>query len=144
MATPTWAKRELPLLEAINDRATSLGGPRWEDLPAATGLPTADVQLGLRRLYDNGWIDGLDVTGMGDAGFELIEIRLLEPGLQAVGAWPADPFVELVDVLRSRIESERDPATKTRLERFLEAVQEVGQSVATSVVTDVVKRTIGI
>lgn len=144
MATPTWATRELPLLEAIDSGATSMGGPRWEDLVTATGLPASEVQLALRRLYDNGWIDGFDVTSMGPTGFELMEIRLLEPALRAVGVWPSDPYEELVRALRDQINRETDPEQKNRLERLLQAAVEVGQSVLTSVVTDVVKRTAGL
>jgi hypothetical protein len=62
MATPTWPTRERPLLEAINDRATPAGGPKWEELVSATELSEADVQFGLRYLFENGWITGQDVS----------------------------------------------------------------------------------
>jgi hypothetical protein len=143
MATPTWTTRELPILEAIAEAATSAGGSRWEDIVARTGLPAGDVQLALRRLYENDWIDGMDVTSM-SGGFELLDIRLLEPALRAVGTWPADPYVEFVAIIQRQIVLEHDPAQRGRLERLLAAVAEVGQGVATAVLTDVVKQTIGL
>src|SRR4051812_12588635 len=88
MAEPTWATHELPVLEAIADRAKSVGGPRFEDIIAAVDLPALEVQLALRRLYDSGYIDGIDVTSQADPGFEILEIKLLEPALRIVGIWP--------------------------------------------------------
>jgi hypothetical protein len=98
MATPTWTSVELPILEAINAAATPAGGPRWEAVVQATGLPPGKVQLSLRRLYDAGRIAGEDVSSNA-GGFELIKIRLLEPGLRDVKVWPDDPFEQLVSVL---------------------------------------------
>ncbi len=144
MATPTWATRELPILEAINDLTTSDRGPRWEVVVEATGLPAEGVQLGLRRLFENGWIDGIDVTTNDGGGFELLNIRLLELGLRAVGVWPSDPYEELERALRDQIDHERDPERRGRLERLLGAAREVGQSVLTSVLTDVVKSSTGL
>lgn len=144
MATGTWAARELPILEAIAARARSIGGPRWEEIAADVGLPAEEVQLALRRLLDAGYIEGIDVTSMGDAGFELLNIKLLEPALRVVGIWPNDAYDELLATLDRRIDDEADPNRRGKLERLRDGVLDMGKSVATSVITEVVKRTAGL
>ena len=144
MATPTWETHELPILEAIAERAASIGGPRWEELVELVGLPADQVQLALRRLYENDYIDGIDVTSMGDAGFELLDIKLLEPALRIVGIWPREPYEEFLRALERRIGDETDPERRSRLERLRDALIQMGESVATSVLTEVVKRSVGL
>ena len=68
--------------------ATQHGGPSWTQVSEATGLVPEQVQIALRRLFDAGYVTGIDVTTMGSTGFELINLGLLEPGLKAVNAWP--------------------------------------------------------
>lgn len=85
---PRWAMREQPILQAIDRLTTQHGGPTWTQVSEATGLVPEQVQIGLRRLFDAGYVTGIDVTTMGPTGFELINIALLEPGLKAVNAWP--------------------------------------------------------
>jgi hypothetical protein len=144
MASGTWATHEIPILEAIADRSTSRGGPRFEDIIEATGLQAPEAQLSLRRLYDAGYIDGQDVSGFGDAGFEMLDIRLLEPALRVVGIWPREPYDELLAVLERRIADESDEVRRGKLERLRDAIGSVGQGVATSVITEVVKRSVGL
>jgi len=90
VADRSWSERELPILKAIHDLTTPQGGPSWDEIVAATGLPSAEVQMALRRLLDAGYAKGIDVTTMGSTGIELIDIRLLAPGLKAVGVLPPE------------------------------------------------------
>jgi len=144
VATSTWATVELPVLEAIAARARSIGGPRWEDIVKDVDLPAEQVQLALRRLADDGYISGIDVTSMGDAGYELLDIKLLAPGLRAAGVWPRDPYEELVATVEDRIEDEKDPERRGKLERLRDGLLDVGKSVGTSVIAEVVKRSAGL
>jgi hypothetical protein len=142
MASPTWGTIERPILEAINDGATASGGPRWEDIVAATGLPEDRVQVALRRLFANGWIDGIDVTTM-SGGFQILNLTLLEPALSEIGVWPTDAYTELLGSLGERIDAERDPIALSKLERLRGAILEVGQTVATAVLKDALERAAG-
>src|SRR4051812_13317210 len=114
MATATWGTVERPILEAINDGATATGGPDWRGVVAATGLPADKVQIALRRLYRDGWIAGFDVTTIGGTGFELLNIELLGPALEAIGVWPNEPYTELVDALSDEIGKTTDPVQKSK------------------------------
>ena len=81
---------------------------------------------------------------MGDVGFELLDIKLLEPALRVVGVWPNDAYDELVATLERRIDDEPDPDRRGKLERLRDGVLDIGKSVATSVITEVVKQTAGL
>jgi hypothetical protein len=90
VADRSWAERELPILKATYELTTSQGGPSWDQVAAAVGLPQMETQMALRRLLDAGYLKGIDVTTFGSAGIELIDLRLLAPGLRALGVLPAD------------------------------------------------------
>jgi hypothetical protein len=137
-----WARREQPILDAIAT-LSSTSNSRFEDIEKATGMTHQEVQTGVWNLYEAAYITGMDVSSMGD-GFDLIEIRLLERGLRATGMWPSDPYDEFVRVLHEAIANEPDAEKKSRLERVLDAVTEVGKGVATGVITEIVKRAAGI
>ena len=107
-------------------------------------MPRDPVQVALRRLYDAGYVDGFDVTSMGPIGFEIMNLKLLEPALRVVGIWPSVAYDELLATLERRIEQEPDPDRRGKLERLRDGVLDVGKSVATSVITEVVKKSAGL
>jgi len=144
MPSATWGTVERPILETIDKLTTPTGGPGWEEVVVATGLSRAEVQIALRRLFTNGWVDGFDVTTMGGTGFEILNLSLTERALNEIGVWPTEPYEELVSELRERIDAESDAPTKSRLERLLGSIVEVGESVTSSVLADVIKRTAGL
>jgi len=135
VAKPTWVRREQLLLEAI--AAAEEAGERVNtaDLVETTGLGEVETQLGIRALYDAEFIDGSDATTMGDI-FDLMLIRLLELGRQAVGQWPSeDQYAALLAVLDRQISEARDADERTRLERLRDAAIGAGREVAVSLLT---------
>jgi len=140
----TWGVREQRILEAVEALENATRGPRWETVADTSGLPRGDVQLGLRRLYDAGFVGGIDVTTNDQGGFELLDIRLLERGLRATGTWPEDSYTELVAALDRAIGRERDPTRRSGLERLRDEAVALGRGVLESLLSDYVKRVTGL
>jgi hypothetical protein len=113
------------------------------DLAEQLSLSQTDASIGFRALADDCYLTVSAWVGSGVLGMA-INPRLGGKGRRAIGQWPADPYAELVTVLKNRIDVETDAPRRGRLERLLDAIGEVGQGVATSVITDVVKRTAGL
>ena len=139
-----WAIREQVILDAVANLSEQFD-PSSEAVKEATGLPDREFAVGLRSLYEAEYLTGLKAWGLGELpGSVLLEIRLLERGLIATGVWPGDAYDELVARLTEAIEKESNPEQRSRLQRLLAAVGDVGKGVATSVLTDVIKRTAGL
>jgi len=145
MVGSTWEDRELPLLDAIG-RAEERGEPvSNESLMKATGLDVRRTSLGLRALFDDGYITGADVSLHGGPGFELVGIRLLGPGRRAIGQWPSsDEGRLLIAILEQRIANVSDPAERTGLEQLRDAALGVGHEVLVSVLSAFARSTLGL
>lgn len=136
MVRPTWAEIDLPVLEAIYEAesAPDHSNVEFGYIAAATGLDVATVARHMERLYVSGFIDGIDVSTMQER-FALMRPVLLERGLRAVGAWPADEYYELVRVIEARISEETDEERRGNLVAFRDRLIDLGQGVATSVLS---------
>ncbi|MEA2825786.1 MAG: hypothetical protein QOG43_225 [Actinomycetota bacterium] len=87
---PTWNRLELPVLETMAQMEDA-GAPvlRSNDLASATSLSPAQLALALRRLIQAGYVAGTEYRrGNDDGPPDYLELRLLERGLRASGAWP--------------------------------------------------------
>ncbi|MGZ6299704.1 MAG: hypothetical protein ACXWMN_04335 [Candidatus Limnocylindria bacterium] len=140
--TTAWADREQLILDAIVNWSEP-DKPKLEDLASLAGLDFREAQEGVRNLFESDYLTGFDVSNLG-VGFDLIEIRLVERGLRATGAWPSDPYDEFLRAVQAAIARSSDAAERSRLAALLEAIKGVGTGVATAVITDVVKRAAGI
>lgn len=145
MVESTWQDVEVPILESIYEFEQS---PTSSDIDfgaiaESTGLDRETISRHARRLFENGYIDGNNVTTMG-SGFALIEPRLTERGLRVVGAWPQDEYGELLRVLEARIASASDAEARSNLERVRDAVLGLGRDVGTSLLSAYVKSVTGL
>jgi hypothetical protein len=137
-----WSTIDLPMLEEV-DRLSDLVSEVTTDLlEQKTHLPRIEIERSLRRLYDADYITGIDATGFGQ-DFDLLNIRLLERGLAAVGAWPADAYDDLVRTLEAAIGHAETPDEKSRLQRLLEGVAGAGRDIAVGVLSEWAKRQAG-
>lgn len=93
------------------------------------------MQLGLRALYEAGYIAG-NPQGMSQRIFDLVEIRLLERGRRVVGQRPPeDQYDAFVAVLEQQIAEAESDEERTRLERMRDVALGVGQDVVASVLS---------
>lgn len=87
---PTWNRLELPVLEVMAQmEEAGASSIRSDDLAPATSLSRTQVALALRRLIQAGYVAGTEYRrGNDDGPPDYVELRLLERGLRAAGAWP--------------------------------------------------------
>jgi hypothetical protein len=110
----------------------------WE--AAASALPELDrgrFQTALFWLYDGGYITATVAPQRWS-----IEVTGAKPkGLRAVGAWPnvESELARLTALLDAQIEA-ADGETKTKLERFRDALLGMGQNVATGLLKAYLER----
>jgi hypothetical protein len=141
----TWEQREYILLEFIARAEEEQDEPlvSWL-LAASTGLDDRDVQLGLRALYEAGYIAGND-AGINQRTFDLIDIRLLERGRRAVGQWPSeDTYNAFFDILNERIVAAESDEERTQLEQVRDTALAVGRDVVTSVLSALARQMAGL
>ncbi|MEA2687358.1 MAG: hypothetical protein QOE93_2553 [Actinomycetota bacterium] len=87
---PTWNRLELVVLETIADLEDG-GGLSISslDVAAVASLGRDRISLALRRLIEAGYVAGTEYREGNDPGPpDFVELRLLERGLRAAGAWP--------------------------------------------------------
>lgn len=135
----TWEDREQVLLEAIARAEDEEDGEPLHSLDSrlqdATGLTDRDVQLGLRALYEAGYIAG-NTPGINQRIFDMIGIRLLEKGRRKVGQWPPeDQYDAFLAVLEQRIASASSEEERGRLEQMRDVALGVGRDVLASVLS---------
>ena len=87
---PTWNRLEQPVLEAIavmeDGGSLSIGS---SNVASATSIGRDKVSLAVRRLVAAGYVAGTEYREGNESGPpDFIELRLLERGLRASGAWP--------------------------------------------------------
>lgn len=133
MAKPTWDARERRLLDAVAAAEEDGAEPNAQDLGPATGLPAAEVQRGLRALYDAEFITGIVATAQSDI-FDIMSIRLLERGRVTVGQWPSDDAYDaLVAVLDEQIAAAKTGEERSKLERLRDLAGELGKGMVASI-----------
>ena len=134
-----WADVDLPVLRAIDRLLDAQPIVHTRMLPAELGLESMTVQRSVRRLFDAGFIDGVDATAQGEH-FDLMAIRLLERGLEAVGAWPSDAYDRLLEQVADEIESTTDQVRKSRLAALRDGIAAAGREIAVEVLAEWAKR----
>lgn len=144
MGNETWETREQPILEAVFELEEKAEFTiTMEDVQERTGLERPEVARALRALMEALFVTGASITVDGE--FEMSNIRLHERGRRAVGQWPSDDaFAVVIRVLEARLESETDPAARSRLQKLLSTVTEVGTDVVGGVLTAAVKEIAGL
>ena len=123
----------MPILEAIysaeeqNNEGLNVGA-----VAELTGFPFDVTLRGVRALAESGYVIGHDNST--SVGWDLYGIRLLERGRRAIGQWPTEDVYEtLVLMLQTQISNETDPERRSRLQKLLATVTDVGKDVAGSV-----------
>lgn len=143
MVRDLWGTRDLPLLTVVAE-AFERSGPveRVSSLFGIDGLTDRDVVTGIRALYQDGLISGIDASSMND--FELLEIELTGDGRRALGQWPSGhPYDELLALIASRIEASTDPDERSRLERLASAMKGLGEGVVANLLAALIQRQVG-
>lgn len=138
-----WERFDLPVLKAINELSGVGHDPSTNDLVDHMGVPRLDIERSLRRLYDSDYVAGTDATVQGEY-FDLMNIRLLERGLEAVEEWPVEAYDDLLAQLHHSIEAETDPEVKSRLRRLLDGLTGAGREIAVSVLSEWAKKQTGL
>jgi DNA-binding MarR family transcriptional regulator len=138
-----WERVDLPVLRAINELSEHGRDPSTNDLATHFGFPRMDVERSLRRLHDNGYVAGVEATSQGEY-FDLMNIRLLERGLEVVQEWPVEAYDDLLAQLRQSIEEESDHEVKSRLRRLLDGLTDAGRDIAVSVLSEWAKKQSGL
>ena len=144
MATYTWDTRELPILDAVAVAEEAGKAIGWGNVAETTGIEAEIVRRSLESLLSADYISGM-AYHEGGGSFEIANIRLTERGRRAVGQWPSgDPFVALTALLEHRIATESDPARRSKLQRFLDAMTDVGKDVTGGVLVALVRQLAGL
>lgn len=142
MAERTWETRELPILEEIGRHDLKPAGAEGSDILIASGLSDGEAFAALRGLDQAGYLTAQKFNGWTASAYRLL--RLTERGRRAIGQWPGeDPYEDLVSVLRELVAHEADPERKSRLERVLSAMVELGKSAGSDVIAAWVKGRLG-
>ena len=142
MVEPSWERLELPILEAVGELEDSHDALGLDLLAQHTGLPAAQVRIGVRRLLATDLLTGKELKGFGV--YDVMGIHLLPRGRQVVRQWPAsDPLEALLEVLSAQIAEEDDPEEQTRLERFRDAAGSVSKDVVAGTLVAVLQRMAG-
>lgn len=143
MAAPSWDRLERPILEAVAELEDIRDPLGLEPVSEQTGLPIEQVRVGVRRLLDTNLLTGREVATFDE--YDAMGLRLLPKGRQLVRQWPPDEtFESFYQLLAERIENEKDPETRSRLERFRDAAGGVGKDVLTATLTALVQRMAGL
>ena len=138
-----WTSVDLPVLKAVDRLLDQHQQVDTSMLPSEAGVDLPTVERSIRRLYDGGYLTGIDATAQTDY-FDLTNIRLLAPGLEAVGAWPADSYGALVEQIHGAIEREPDDGRRSRLRALLDGIVGAGRDVAVDVLSEWTKKASGL
>jgi hypothetical protein len=143
MVRDMWETRDRPLLEAI--AAAEEDGhtvERPSKLFGTAGLSEPEVLTGLKALYKDGLVYGIDASSL--SGFDMLEIELSGDGRRAVGSWPSrDPYVDLIRLLEARVAATSDTDERTRLQRMLGSVRDLGSDVVANLIATLIARQAG-
>jgi hypothetical protein len=144
MVRALWDARDRPLLMAIAEQEEN-GGPveRIELLFGLKELSDRDITAGIRALYKDGLIDGIDASSM--QGFHLLEIELTGDGRRAIGQWPSgEPYAEFLTLIANRAAATGDPEERSRLEQLAAALKGLGEGVVANLLAALIQRQTGI
>lgn len=83
----TWARRDLPILQAVATAEATGDLLNFDGVIEATKLSPTDAEVGLRALLDGALVTGIDATTFG--GFDVLELRPTSSGRRIVGTWPS-------------------------------------------------------
>ena len=139
----TWDQRERPILDAIARAEDDHRSINNDGIAGATGLDRGTVDRGLLALVEAEYVTGIEAAA--EELCYLLEVRLLERGRRAVGAWPSqDAGDELLRLLRERAETAVTEEERGRWQRLVEAAKGLGSKALTEVAVALVKREAGL
>jgi len=144
-----WTSTALPILqhiatiEGVEDQIT-VG-----ELAELTGASPREVEIEVDRLREEGLLGGGEfakfMTGGDVTPYILMMPRLTASGCRAVGAWPSEPFGNaFIEALQQAAEEATEPEERTRLQKALAAVKDVGVTVVTEVAVAATKQSMGL
>jgi hypothetical protein len=144
MVKSTW-ERDAQVMEAIRsferDRPDERTGQRLSKL---TDLDQGEIDEILVSLADADYVHARDEPSAAELHWWW-DIRLRERGRRAVGQWPSeDPAQALIQLLEERVALTEDPVERSRLEKVLGTVRDVGTSVLSGVLRDLLRNAAGI
>jgi len=150
MVRDLWNTIDLPLLRAFCDIADEvplnpLLSPEEAQVRAdLSELSFEQLVASVVRLRDAGLLKA-ELYRAGGGVWQIGSVSgLAERGLRAVGAWPSDdPLGTLLSILEERESAEADPAIKSRLRRFRDALKELGPQIASGLLVTLATRAAG-
>lgn len=138
MVERTWETRELVILRAVFDALEEGGKASAVSAAARKAVPDLPAPVYMETIASLDEAGFLDATVMRGGGrIQAVHVnRLAERGRVAIGQWPGgDLSDQLLALLRQRLEAEKDPEKRSRIERLLGAIGDVGKDVLTSVLS---------
>ena len=123
MTQDTWNSIALPIMRIIRARADRR--PSFYQVVELSGLEQKAVEREMRELIHGGYVGDLEASSL--ARFDALDLHLHAKGKVAIKEWPgADAYESLLQLVQQRLDAERDPARRSRLSGFLEALKDLG------------------
>jgi hypothetical protein len=144
-----WNDREQLILDALRAAEDERGEDleRVNTVVELTGLSRVQAVLGVRALWEAGYVDAVDAGGASatDGDNDFLAIRLLERGRRATGQWPADNAADaLLDLLREHVDNAATDEERTRWQRVLDAAKGLGAKALEELAIGYLKHAAGI
>ena len=146
---PEWQHQALPVLGWIKAREDSHGGAAlllvtndFDQISRETGLPADQVTVQITRLMNGGFVLGERMQVLGQrspVGFKKVGLTLA--GLQAVGAWPGPPSLELVMSMLESVASGMPTGSQERsgIEKLMDGLKSLGRDTFIHVLSELAK-----
>lgn len=139
--TNLWVDRSRPVLRWVADNEDGAKGiVSIDTIAGATGLTDRQVEVELERLNSDGLINAKIERMMngGDIGsWFMVDPRLTGEGARRLDMWPQAET--LLVVIERMAGAATDPVEKSRLEKLVTSVKEVGLPVLTEVLASAAK-----
>ena len=109
------------------------------------GVSTKAVEGEYARLFEGGYVTGLNVTALGSRVTNLQDCRLTEAGAEKLGIWPTQHALNhetLIAALTAAQEAAHGEEEKGRIARSIESVRDFSIETVAKIIVEVVSRSI--
>lgn len=109
------------------------------------GVSKKAVEGEYARLFEGGYVTGLNVTALGSRVTNLQDCRLTEAGAEKLGIWPTQHALThetLIAALTAAQEAAHGEEEKGRIARLIESVRDFSIETVAKIIVEVVSRSI--
>lgn len=139
MAEDRWYSLDVPILEFIDSRRQKAGVITAREIAEAIKADPIEVGTELEGLCEDNYVAAkLYKPGAAPRGeWQLNRCALADKGLRVVGARPSgDPYEALVKLLDRRIEETEDADQKSKLQKFMSSVGDIGKATVSGLLVE--------